>query len=240
MPADSRGNDAGFSTSRSSSATWDALTHAPRARGRARLERSATPPRVERGRGRNRSVLLPGSRWAFAGDLAFPPDKGDPKWHGPAAPVPRARPYRDRRRRHRASSLLPRRWGSGRGGGENYGVEQEQLNNVFGVRLRITTLRAANRYRRRAARVSSAARRASGPTRSPGERRRALADHDDRHSASSVCCGRRGSSSWCLPTSRRSMRLAPASLAAWPVRDPDGHGVRLCLVTSGLRPPSKL
>ena len=29
------------------------------------------------------------------------------------------------------------------GAGENYGVEQEHLNNVFGVRLRITTLRAA-------------------------------------------------------------------------------------------------
>jgi catechol 2,3-dioxygenase-like lactoylglutathione lyase family enzyme len=28
------------------------------------------------------------------------------------------------------------------GGAENYGVEQEHLNNVFGVRLRITTLRA--------------------------------------------------------------------------------------------------
>jgi catechol 2,3-dioxygenase-like lactoylglutathione lyase family enzyme len=29
------------------------------------------------------------------------------------------------------------------GGSENYGPEQEQLNNVFGARLRITTLRAA-------------------------------------------------------------------------------------------------
>lgn len=29
------------------------------------------------------------------------------------------------------------------GGAENYGIEQEHLNNVFGVRLRITTLRAA-------------------------------------------------------------------------------------------------
>jgi catechol 2,3-dioxygenase-like lactoylglutathione lyase family enzyme len=29
------------------------------------------------------------------------------------------------------------------GGAENYGVEQEHLNNVFGVRLRITTLKAA-------------------------------------------------------------------------------------------------
>jgi catechol 2,3-dioxygenase-like lactoylglutathione lyase family enzyme len=30
------------------------------------------------------------------------------------------------------------------GEGENYGVEQEHLNNVFGVRLRITTLRASH------------------------------------------------------------------------------------------------
>jgi catechol 2,3-dioxygenase-like lactoylglutathione lyase family enzyme len=29
------------------------------------------------------------------------------------------------------------------GGSENYGPEQERLNNVFGARLRITTLRAA-------------------------------------------------------------------------------------------------
>jgi catechol 2,3-dioxygenase-like lactoylglutathione lyase family enzyme len=30
------------------------------------------------------------------------------------------------------------------GGSENYGIEQEHLNNVFGARLRITTLRAAS------------------------------------------------------------------------------------------------
>jgi hypothetical protein len=30
------------------------------------------------------------------------------------------------------------------GEGENYGTEQEHLNNVFGARLRITTVRAAS------------------------------------------------------------------------------------------------
>jgi catechol 2,3-dioxygenase-like lactoylglutathione lyase family enzyme len=77
--------------------------------------------------------------------LAFPSGKGDVKWQ----------------RKHRLflgidhtaivsadtqRSLAYYRDGVGlsiAGSGENYGVEQEHLNNVFGVRLRITTLRAA-------------------------------------------------------------------------------------------------
>ncbi|MBI5863632.1 MAG: GNAT family N-acetyltransferase [Planctomycetes bacterium] len=83
--------------------------------------------------------------------LEFPPDKGDPKWHrkGSAgvAPAPlflgidhtaivvgdteaSLRFYRD---------LLGFRVV---GGGENFGLEQEALNNVPGAHLRITTLRA--------------------------------------------------------------------------------------------------
>jgi len=78
--------------------------------------------------------------------LQFPPDKGDPKW-------------RDARGRmflgidHTAivvgdtdASLRFYRDILGLkvvGESENYGPEQERLNNVFGARLRITTLRAA-------------------------------------------------------------------------------------------------
>jgi catechol 2,3-dioxygenase-like lactoylglutathione lyase family enzyme len=75
--------------------------------------------------------------------LQFPPGKGDPRWHA-----------RDRLFLgidHTAivstdteRSLRFYRDGVGlavAGGAENYGVEQEHLNNVFGVRLRITTLR---------------------------------------------------------------------------------------------------
>ena len=78
--------------------------------------------------------------------LAFPPDKGDPKWHRPTDKLflgidhtaivvndtdTSLRFYRD---------LLGLRVV---GESENYGPEQERLNNVFGARLRITALRAA-------------------------------------------------------------------------------------------------
>jgi catechol 2,3-dioxygenase-like lactoylglutathione lyase family enzyme len=78
--------------------------------------------------------------------LAFPPGKGDSRWQ-----------WKDRLflgLDHTAitvgdteASLRFYRDTLGlsvAGEGENYGVEQEHLNNVFGVRLRITTLRAAH------------------------------------------------------------------------------------------------
>lgn len=80
--------------------------------------------------------------------LAFPPDKGDPKWSRLAAEYPdrlflgidhtaivvgdtdsSLRFYRDRLGFRVA------------GESENFGIEQERLNNVFGARLRITALR---------------------------------------------------------------------------------------------------
>jgi len=76
--------------------------------------------------------------------LAFPPDKGDPKWHRPSDKLflgidhtavvvgdtdASLEFYRD---------LLGFRVA---GESENYGPEQERLNNVFGARLRITSLR---------------------------------------------------------------------------------------------------
>lgn len=77
--------------------------------------------------------------------LQFPPDKGDPKWHGEADRLflgidhtaivvadtdESLKLYRDALGLHVA------------GTSENYGTEQEHLNNVFGARLRITTLRS--------------------------------------------------------------------------------------------------
>lgn len=79
--------------------------------------------------------------------LQFPPDKGDARWHRPSDRIflgidhtaivvsnteRSLRFYRD---------LLALRVA---GESENWGPEQERLNNVFGARLRITTLRAAN------------------------------------------------------------------------------------------------
>jgi len=78
--------------------------------------------------------------------LQFPPDKGDPKWHRPTDKLflgidhtaivvgdsdASLRFYRD---------LLGFKVV---GESENYGTEQEHLNNVFGAHLRITSLRAA-------------------------------------------------------------------------------------------------
>lgn len=78
--------------------------------------------------------------------LQFPPDKGDPKWHRPTDKLflgidhtaivvadtdASVKFYRD--------SLGLKVVGES----ENYGMEQEHLNNVFGARLRITTLHAA-------------------------------------------------------------------------------------------------
>jgi catechol 2,3-dioxygenase-like lactoylglutathione lyase family enzyme len=76
--------------------------------------------------------------------LQFPPGKGERRWQDRAALFlgidHTAIVSRDTDR-----SLAFYRDGLGMtiaGGAENYGVEQEHLNNVFGVRLRITTLKA--------------------------------------------------------------------------------------------------
>ncbi|PWT90680.1 MAG: glyoxalase [Proteobacteria bacterium] len=78
--------------------------------------------------------------------LWFPPDKGNAKWHAASGPLflgidhtaiviseteASLQFYRDRLGMEVA------------GESENYGPEQERLNNVFGARLRITALRAA-------------------------------------------------------------------------------------------------
>jgi catechol 2,3-dioxygenase-like lactoylglutathione lyase family enzyme len=78
--------------------------------------------------------------------ISFPPGKGLPRWHEPTDAVflgidhtaivvddtdASLRFYRDTLGMHVA------------GESENYDVEQEHLNNVFGARLRITSLRAA-------------------------------------------------------------------------------------------------
>jgi catechol 2,3-dioxygenase-like lactoylglutathione lyase family enzyme len=78
--------------------------------------------------------------------LQFPPDKGDPRWHLARGETlflgvdHTAIVVEDTER-----SLRFYRDTLGLtvvGGSENYGPEQERLNNVFGARLRITTLRA--------------------------------------------------------------------------------------------------
>ncbi len=77
--------------------------------------------------------------------LTFPPDKGDPKWHRPTDRLFLGIDHTAIVVSDTAASLRCYRDALGfrvAGESENYGREQERLNNVFGARLRITTLRA--------------------------------------------------------------------------------------------------
>lgn len=78
--------------------------------------------------------------------LQFPPEKGDPKWHQQTDRLFLGIDHTAIVVRDTEASLKFYRDILGLrvvGESENYGTEQEHLNNVFGARLRITTLRAA-------------------------------------------------------------------------------------------------
>jgi len=78
--------------------------------------------------------------------LEFPKDKGLPKWHRPSDKLFLGIDHTAIVSGNTDSSLAFYRdvLGMGVAGtSENYGTEQEHLNNVFGARLRITALRAA-------------------------------------------------------------------------------------------------
>ncbi len=77
--------------------------------------------------------------------LHFPPDKGDTKWHRPTEKLFLGIDHTAIVVRNTEDSLRFYRDVLGLtvvAESENYGPEQEHLNNVFGARLRITTLRA--------------------------------------------------------------------------------------------------
>lgn len=76
--------------------------------------------------------------------LAFPPDKGAPKWHQPSDRLFLGIDHTAIVVQDTDKSLKFYRDTLGfevSGESENYGVEQERLNNVFGARLRITGMR---------------------------------------------------------------------------------------------------
>jgi catechol 2,3-dioxygenase-like lactoylglutathione lyase family enzyme len=78
--------------------------------------------------------------------LQFPPDKGDPKWQRPTDKLFLGIDHTAIVVADTDASVKFYRDSLGlkvAGESENYGTEQEHLNNVFGARLRITTLRAA-------------------------------------------------------------------------------------------------
>ena len=77
--------------------------------------------------------------------LQFPPDKGNPKWHQPSDRLFLGIDHTAIAVADTDSSLKFYRDLLGFrvvGESENYGTEQEHLNNVFGAHLRITALRA--------------------------------------------------------------------------------------------------
>ena len=79
--------------------------------------------------------------------LWFPPGKGDSKWHRPAEKLFLGIDHTAIVVNDTDASLKFYKDALGLqqvGESENYGVEQEHLNNVFGARLRITALRAAS------------------------------------------------------------------------------------------------
>jgi catechol 2,3-dioxygenase-like lactoylglutathione lyase family enzyme len=78
--------------------------------------------------------------------LQFPPGKGDPRWHRPTDRLFLGIDHTAMVVGNTEASLRFYRDVLGLqvvGESENYGTEQEHLNNVFGARLRITTLRAS-------------------------------------------------------------------------------------------------
>jgi catechol 2,3-dioxygenase-like lactoylglutathione lyase family enzyme len=79
--------------------------------------------------------------------LAFPPDKGSSKWHAPADRLFLGIDHTAIVVSDTEASLRFYRDALGFrvvGESENYGTEQEHLNNVFGAHVRITSLRAAS------------------------------------------------------------------------------------------------
>ncbi len=78
--------------------------------------------------------------------LHFPPGKGDPKWVAPGNRLFLGIDHSAIVVTDTDASVAFYRDTLGLtvvGGSENYGIEQERLSNVFGARLRITTLRAS-------------------------------------------------------------------------------------------------
>ena len=113
--------------------------------------------------------------------IYFPPGKGDPRWQektdnlflgidhtaiGISNTDASLHFYRD---------LLGLRKA---GESENFGTEQEHLNQVFGAHLRITGMRSDCWARHRVSRISYTARWATASGRRSRKRHRPLADHD--------------------------------------------------------------
>jgi catechol 2,3-dioxygenase-like lactoylglutathione lyase family enzyme len=149
MPTDSRGNDRWFQHVAIIVRDMDRAYARLRAHGV--VHASTGPQRLpdwNPGAGGIQAFYFRDPDGHFLEILSFPNGKGDPRWHREAAPDSNFLGLD-----HTAivvgdtdAALAFYRDTLGlrvAGEGENYGGEQEHLNGVFGVRLRITTLRAA-------------------------------------------------------------------------------------------------
>jgi catechol 2,3-dioxygenase-like lactoylglutathione lyase family enzyme len=147
MPADSRGNDRWFQ--------HVALIVRDMAGAYAHLRSHGVPhastgpqrlPDWNRGAAGIEAFYFRDPDGHFLEVLAFPRGKGDPKWHRPGTGLFLGIDHTAIVVGDTDAALAFYRDTLGlavAGEGENHGVEQEHLNNVFGARLRITTLRAA-------------------------------------------------------------------------------------------------
>jgi len=106
-----------------------------------------TLPAYIKGAGGIRAFYFRDPDGHFLEILQFPPDKGDPKWHRPSDKLFLGIDHTAIVVGNTEASLKFYRDTLGMriaGESENYGPEQEHLNNVFGARLRITSLRASD------------------------------------------------------------------------------------------------
>ena len=147
MPADSRGNDRWFQHVAIIVSDMPRAYAALRAQGVTHA--STGPQRLpdwNAGAAGIEAFYFRDPDGHFLEILAFPPGKGDRKWQRSDGALFLGLDHTAIVVDDTDTSLAFYRDTLGLrvdGAGENYGVEQEHLNNVFGVRLRITTLRAA-------------------------------------------------------------------------------------------------
>lgn len=147
MPVDSRGNDQWFQHIAIIVSDMDRAYQHLR---QHKVEHASTGPQTLPSWNKNaagiRAFYFRDPDGHFLEVLWFPPGKGNPKWQASSDRLFLGIDHTAIVVRDTDASLRLYRDQLGltvAGGSENYGTEQEHLNNVFGARLRITTLRAA-------------------------------------------------------------------------------------------------